>query len=286
MPKSELVVPSAATPGASGCVVEVTPASAGWRYVGFQAYRLKPGERLESETGSDECCLVLLSGKADIRTSAQRWDDVGERMSVFEPKPPYSAYVPSGDRFGVEALTEVELAVCRAPGKGTYPARLIVPADVGVEIRGQGLTERIVRNILPEGEPADSLLVVEVYTPGGHWSSYPPHKHDEDRLPDESLLEETYYHRIEPAHGFAVQRVYTDDRSLDETITVRDGDVVLVPRGYHPVGAPAGYDVYYLNVMAGPVRTWKFHNDPDHEWIMQGWSRPVAAGGKNGGDSR
>jgi 5-deoxy-glucuronate isomerase len=135
--------------------------------------------------------------------------------------------------------------------------------------RGAGSNTRYVRNILSETVAAESLLVVEVITPGGNWSSYPPHKHDRDALPDESYLEETYYHRISPKQGFAFQRVYTDDRSLDETMAVYDRDVVLVPRGYHPVGAPHGYELYYLNVMAGPKRTWRFHNDPDHAWMLK-----------------
>ena len=127
---------------------------------------------------------------------------------------------------------------------------------------------RHVANILPETEEAESLLVVEVITPGGHTSSYPPHKHDRDDLPRESLLEETYYHRLNPPQGFAFQRVYTDDRSLDEAMAVEDGDVTLVPKGYHPVAATHGYDLYYLNVMAGPKRTWKFHNAPEHQWLL------------------
>src|SRR3546814_2410791 len=108
---------------------------------------------------------------------------------------------------------------------------------MGREVRGSGTNTRHVRNILPQTEPADSLLVVEVITPGGHWSSYPPHKHDTATPGAETALEETYYHRLQPRQGFAIQRVYTDDRSLDETISVEDGDVVMVPRGYHPVGA-------------------------------------------------
>jgi 5-deoxy-glucuronate isomerase len=116
---------------------------------------------------------------------------------------------------------------------------------------------------------AESLLVCEVLTPAGHWSSYPPHKHDRDALPEESFLEETYYHRIAPAQGFGLQRVYSDDRTLDETLRFGDRDLVLVPRGYHTVSAPPGYTVYYLNVMAGPVRTWAVANDPDHEWTLQ-----------------
>jgi 5-deoxy-glucuronate isomerase len=136
------------------------------------------------------------------------------------------------------------------------------------ETRGQQANTRYVRNILPQTEPADSLLVVEVLTPGGHWSSYPPHKHDKAVEGQETALEETYYHRLRPSQGFAFQRVYTDDRDLDETFCVQDGDVVLVPRGYHPVGAPHGYDLYYLNVMAGPERKWIFRNDPAHEWML------------------
>ena len=120
----------------------------------------------------------------------------------------------------------------------------------------------------PETEPADSLLVVEVITPSGNWSSYPPHKHDQDNLPTESYLEETYYHRIDPSQGYVTQRVYTDDLSINESMSPSDKSVVLVPAGYHPVGVPHGYKSYYLNVMAGPKRVWKFKNDPNHDWIV------------------
>jgi len=166
-------------------------------------------------------------------------------------------------------VTDVEVAVCLAPGKGNYGARLIAPDDVGTEDRGSGNMSRKIHDILPEDKPADSLLVVEVYTPAGNTSSYPPHKHDKLNLPHESHLEETYYHQLNPEQGFAFQRVYNDDRSLDETMCFENKDVVLVPEGYHPVSAVPGYESYYLNVMAGPVRTWKFHNDPDHEWLFK-----------------
>lgn len=265
---SRLVIPSH-SPNEEGNVVRVTPESAGWEYVGFEVYVLAKGQTLRKETKDQEACLVLLKGKANISTKLERWEQIGLRMDVFEKVPPYSVYVPANDVYEVEAMTDVEVAVCLAPGKGTYPARLIPPSEVGVEIRGAGNIERRVHNILPESQPADSLLVVEVFTPEGNWSSYPPHKHDQDNLPHESYLEETYYHKINPGHGFMVQRVYTDDRSIDETMVVKNGDVVLVPKGYHPVSAPPGYEGYYLNVMAGPVRTWKFHNDPDHDWVME-----------------
>ena len=135
-------------------------------------------------------------------------------------------------------------------------------------VRGHGSNTRYVRDILPQDSPAEALLVVEVITPPGHSSSYPPHKHDTDDIPAESFLEETYYHRLDPPQGFAFQRVYTDDRSLDEAMTVEDRDVVMVPRGYHPVIVPHGYTSYYLNVMAGPQRVWHFHNDPAHAWML------------------
>ncbi|MCQ6559166.1 5-deoxy-glucuronate isomerase [Paenibacillus mendelii] len=266
---SDLIVKPSVSPDPDGAVLTVTPVTAGWNHVGFQVVKLQEGQSLLRETGGQEVCLVLLSGRADIKTAKAMWNNIGQRMSVFEKIPPYSVYIPAGDQFEVSALTELELAVCTAPGQSGGEARLIPPAAVGVEMRGYGHIERQIHNILPESEQADSLLVVEVFTPEGHWSSYPPHKHDRDALPDESLLEETYYYHVQPEQGFAMQRVYTDDRTLDETLIVRDGEAVLVPKGYHPVCAPPGYEVYYLNVMAGPTRTWKFHNDPDHAWIMK-----------------
>ncbi|HAF99134.1 5-deoxy-glucuronate isomerase [Paenibacillus lactis] len=263
-----LIVPSTA-PDGYGCVLSITPERAGWEYIGFEVYRLSEGQTLSRGTGDKEAALVLLSGRADVKTGGERWDNIGQRMSVFEKTPPYTVYVPSQEQYEVTALTELELAVCLAPGQGNHQARLIAPEDVGVENRGSGSMSRLVHNILPEQKPADSLLVVEVFTDGGKWSSYPPHKHDRDELPEESRLEETYYFRVQPEQGFAVQRVYNDDRSLDETMAVKDGQAVMVPEGYHPVSAPPGYDVYYLNVMAGPKRIWKFRNDPDHDWLMK-----------------
>jgi 5-deoxy-glucuronate isomerase len=253
--------------GKHGRIHHITPESAGWTYVGFDVHVLGRGETLFGETEDREVCLVLIAGRADVEADGQSFGEIGERMSPFQGKP-WSVYVPAGASWRVTATTELELAVCSAPGGGKYSARLIGPCQVGSETRGTGTNTRHVTNILPEGEPAHSLLVVEVITPAGNWSSYPPHKHDRDALPDESLLEETYYHRLDPPQGYALQRIYTDDRSLDETLVLEDRDVALVPRGYHPVGAPHGYSLYYLNVMAGPKRTWRFWNDPDHAWML------------------
>jgi 5-deoxy-glucuronate isomerase len=255
--------------GKSGRVQHITPQSAGWTYVGFDLYRLAPGEGVTAATENREVCLVFVTGKGTVTAGGRNLGEIGERMSPFAGKP-HSIYVPAGSDWSVTATTACELAVCSAPGKpGARPARIIGASDVGQETRGKGTNTRYVTNILPEDRPADSLLIVEVITPGGHTSSYPPHKHDTNNLPAESLLEETYYHRLNPPQGFAFQRVYTDDRTLDEAMVVEDGDVTMVPKGYHPVAAVHGYDLYYLNVMAGPVRTWKFHNAAEHEWMLK-----------------
>ena len=253
---------------ADGLVHRITPESAGWTYVGFEARDLARGARVELATGAREACVVLLSGRAQVTAGGFDSGAIGERATVFEGLP-WSVYLPAGCAYAIEAASDCEIAICSAPGTARLPARVVPPAEVETLTRGTGTNTRHVRNILSETAAADSLLVVEVITPGGHWSSYPPHKHDRDALPEESLLEETYYHRLSPPQGFALQRVYTDDRALDETLAVGDRDVVLVPRGYHPVGAAHGYDLYYLNVMAGPKRTWRFHNDPAHAWLVK-----------------
>ncbi|AIC19554.1 MULTISPECIES: 5-deoxy-glucuronate isomerase [Pseudomonas] len=250
------------------------------QYVGFAAYRLSLGESLPLSAGDKELCLVLLSGRIGIQGEAPGqgafgWDNLGDRQSVFEDKSPFAVYLPPGSQAQVTALSDVQIAVCAAPGctakssaaNGLGP-RLIRPESMKRSVRGKGANTRYVCDILPDSEPAHSLLVVEVRTPSGHSSSYPPHKHDTDDLPHQSFLEETYYHQVNPPQGFVFQRVYTDDRSIDEAMAVEHGDLVVVPKGYHPVSVPYGYESYYLNVMAGPKRVWQFHNDPQHSWLL------------------
>jgi 5-deoxy-glucuronate isomerase len=249
-------------------IVCVTPQSAGWRYVSFSAQTLAPGESLTFCEGAKELCAVILTGLVSAKTDGLAWEEIGGRKSVFEDAAPYAVYVPPRTVLTITAKTDTELALAGAPAKGEFAARLIEPASMRVSARGKGANTRYVCDILPQDEPAESLLVVEVKTPSGNSSSYPPHKHDVDNVPAESLLEETYYHRIDPPQGFVFQRVYTDSRELDESMAVEDRNVVLVPRGYHPVVVPHGYQSYYFNVMAGPKRVWHFHNDPAHEWIL------------------
>lgn len=256
--------------GSAGKIHHITPKDAGWSYVGFDLYRLAPGEVAAEDTGGREAILVLVEGKAHVRGGGRDFGELGERMDVFERKPPHCVYVPDGADWQVTAATGCTLAVCTAPGRGGHEAQQIGPAGITLEERGRGTNTRYIHNIAMEGrDVADSLLVTEVYTPQGHWSSYPPHRHDEDDYPNMTYLEETYYHRLKPEQGYGHQRVFTEDGTLDETLSPANHDVVLVPRGHHPCAAPYGYDMYYLNVMAGPLRKWRFRNHPDHDWIAQ-----------------
>lgn len=250
-------------------IASVTPESAGWGYVGFAAYRLAAGETLDWSDAKREACVVVLTGKARIKAGDLDAGELGQRTSVFDDLPPAAVYAPNGCPVKVVAVTACEIAIAHAPGFGTYPARVIAAKDIRRSVRGEGTNQRFVTDILPGDQPADSLLVVEVVTPSSHSSSYPPHKHDTDNVPVESNLEETYFHKIEPSQGYVFQRVYTDDRSLDEAVAVENNDVVLVPRGYHPVTVPHGYRSYYFNVMAGEKRNWLFKNDPAHEWMLK-----------------
>ncbi len=254
-------------------VQSITPKSANWEYVGFAVHELKANETLTIARSSTEKCLVLVSGRATVTVKDQIFSHIGERMSPFEkdanqkPIKPHSVYVAAEQTVHIIAETDLELAVCEAPSEGTLESRYIRPQEVEAEHRGRGQNQRYVHNILPDNKPADSLLVVEVFTEQGCTSSYPSHKHDQDIDAQETYLEETYYHRLNPEQGFCMQRVYTDDRELDECMAVYDKDVVMVPKGYHPVATMAGYDSYYLNVMAGPKRQWLFSWEDAHAWI-------------------
>ncbi len=254
----------------TGKLHDITPENAGWQYVGFTLYTLAPGDRISDATGPREALLVIVEGKAEIAVGGRSMGVLGERLRVFDRTKPWSVYAPNGVDWTCTATTACTLAVCTAPGSGGHPARVIGPDDVARVTRGVGSNTRHIHTLaMEDSDVADSLLVTEVFTPAGHWSSYPPHRHDEDDFPRITYLEETYYHRLDPAQGFGFQRVWTEDGALDETMAVHDGDVVLVPKGYHPCGAPHGYEMYYLNVMAGPLRKWRFQNHPDHTWIAQ-----------------
>lgn len=238
-------------------------------YVQLKILEMELNSSYEESLAKQEVCIVALTGKITITDFTQTFKKIGTRGSVFEKIPTDSVYISNNQTFKVTAESKAKVLIAYSPSTRQLPTKLIAAKDNTIEYRGKYQNKRLVHTILSDDSPiANSLLVVEVYTDGGNWSSYPPHKHDQDNLPTESLLEETYYHEMDPPQGFVFQRVYTDDRSIDETMTVECGEVVVVPKGYHPVSVPDGYNSYYLNVMAGPTRKWQFHNDPFHEWIL------------------
>jgi 5-deoxy-glucuronate isomerase len=245
----------------------VTAESAGWKYLSFKTVHLEAGASLAGNTHDDETALVFIGGRATVGG----FGVVGDRADVWDGKP-YALVLPPGKPYEVRGETACDLAIASAPAQSALPPRLIRPEDVRVEIRGSGVTERRIHWIVAEQDPAARLILVEVLTPAGHWSTFPPHKHDTDDPPRERALEELYYYRIRPEQGFAFQGIYTADRSLDVALRPRHDDLVLVPRGYHVVAAAPGYDCYYLNAMAGAVREWLFTTDPDHAWLMD-WKK-------------
>jgi 5-deoxy-glucuronate isomerase len=249
-------------------VHDIRPADAGWRYVGFSEHRLRTGEGFERPRDDRENAVVVMEGAVSLVAAGRRYPSLGSRASVFDGPPAPILLVAPGTGFEVRAETDATVIVADAPAAETRVSRLVSTDEMLAETRGQGVTERRIHHLLPPTAEAGRLILFEVFTPGGNWSSYPPHKHDTEDPPREAYLEELYYYRFARPEGWALARIYTADGSLDETHVTRDGDVVLVPRGFHPVAAAPGYDAYYLNVMAGPRRAWHFSLDRDHAWLM------------------
>ena len=258
--------------GGTGEVVTVTQERAGWQTISLRLLRIKKGQKEALSQPGEELALVMLAGQAAIRADDQKWERLGGRANVFAGMP-HTLYLPVGsERVEIEALTaDCEVAVCGARASRKFPAAVIEPTAVEVEIRGGGNATRQINHIIKPDFPADRLLVVEVYTPSGNWSSYPPHKHDVHNPPGEVDLDEIYFYKISQPEGFAIQRVYTRDGRRNETLTVRDNEVVLIHDGYHPVVAAHGYDCYYLNVLAGSARSMAASDDPDLAWVRGKW---------------
>ncbi len=242
----------------------------GYDFLSFENRRLAPGERYFGDTAQRELAIVVLGGVCSVSSTKGEWLGVGQRATVFDGLP-YTLYLPIHTAFTVSSEEGCDLAFCYAKAEEEYPVRLITPAHVGIEIRGGGNATRQINSMIPPTFLAQRLIVVEVFTPAGNWSSFPPHKHDVHNPPGEVDLEELYYYRLQRPEGFAVQKVYTADRRTDETLTVRNGDMVLVREGYHPVVAAHGYNVYYLNALAGSARSLAASDDPDYAWVRNDW---------------
>jgi 5-deoxy-glucuronate isomerase len=244
---------------------QVTPETARWRFLSFWVENV---DRVDSRmTGSQELAIVLLAGHCRVSVEGADFE-LGPRASVFDSLP-WTVYVPRDTRYSIEG--EAEVALASAPAERQLEPLLQRPDEVDVEIRGAGNATRQINNMIQPGFPAERILVVEVLTPAGNWSSYPPHKHDQDRPPDEARLEEIYYYRAPVPEAFGLQRLYSSEHGLDETWPVRDGDLVLVPYGYHTFCAAPGHDFYYLNALAGDHHSMANSDDPALAWIRSAW---------------
>lgn len=255
--------------GAGSLTVQATPRSTTLQYVGVEIHHITKGHRFAATVDErHEQALILLQGCAEVSGDGLATSRLAGRESVFDPISPYVVYVSSNSTMTLEAETDCEIAWASAvlEKPSAIPSRIYSPQDMPLEDRGEGMTARHVRHLLEEPGQAMSLRLVEVITPGGHWSSFPPHKHDQEIPGVESLLEELYYYHVAPSDLWAFQRVY-DRSGWGEALAVHDGDLVMVPRGYHPVAAPPGATVYYLNVMAGPTRQWNFTIDPNFSHV-------------------
>lgn len=252
--------------GPGPIAVDISPARAGWAQLTFHVHRVTPEAPLAGETADEEAIIVVLRGSGALEIGDQRLAFEG-RASVFDGLPHFG-YVPRRTRYRFTPTGDAEVAWGSAPCEQDHPARICTPGDCSVEMRGARNVARQITHLVDPGFGCQRLLCVEVYTPSGNWSSYPPHKHDAHDPPREVALEEIYHYRM-PPDGFALQRLYDD--TSDEVVVARDGDTVLVRRGYHPVVAGPGYDVYYLNILAGDHPSWAAADDPDLAWVRGTW---------------
>lgn len=252
----------------------------GWEHLSFECKALKQNEKWEGNTGQNEMLFVLLGGNFSAQTDQGNWKTKNGRKDVFSGLP-HALYLPPDTQFRIKATSEVlDLACGWCPAEEAHPVQFITPERVngmGIEFRGGDNASRQINPILPPGSDCHRLVSVEVYTPSGNWSSFPAHKHDtvkidpETGMVKEACLEEIYFYKIDQPQGYAMQKVYTDDRSLNEITEPHNNDAVLVPRGYHPVVALHGYNVYYLNFLAGSHQSLANTDDPDHKWIYRSW---------------
>jgi 5-deoxy-glucuronate isomerase len=260
------------TDGSSGELISFSREEVGWEWMNFRVTRLNPGEVLVRGSHAEETVLLLLGGtcQADWGAGPQM---IGKRQNVFDGLP-YAIYLPAENQARLKAETVCEVAECSVPSQARLEPNLITPRDCNTGLRGGENSSRQIVEVLRPDFPADRLIVFEVYTPGGNWSSYPPHKHDVHNPPVEVDLDEIYYYRFQEPNGFALQNLYHHGDGKDVVVKARDGDVVLVRDGFHPVVAGPGYDVYYLNFLAGTSRTMSITEDSNHTWIRSRWKQP------------
>lgn len=254
----------------SGDLLHLPREKAQWEWMSFYVHRLLPGEVLHTKTAAEEAAFVVLGG-----TCVADWGEgskwIGKRKNVFDGFP-YTLYLPAQQIASFTAQSICEIAECRVPTGAKHEPRLVEPKDTSTNLRGGGNASRQIVDVIPPAFSADKLMVIEVYTPGGNWSSFPPHKHDAHNMPSEADLDEIYYFRFKKDESFAFQHLYGNNDVGSRALKTRDGDAVLVRSGYHTVVAGPGYDTYYLNFLAGSARSLAATEDPQHSWIRGTWN--------------
>jgi 5-deoxy-glucuronate isomerase len=263
--------------GTAGEFARVRAADAGWQYLNMSAMRLNKGETYDNNTRECESVIVILGGVCNIKTSDGNFSNVGRRPDVFSGMP-YALYLSRNKGFTIQAMADrLEFASCWALTDEDHATQLVTPEMSSIEIRGGANATRQINGILLPGFDCQRIVCVEVYTPSGNWSSYPPHKHDTHREDAdgrvlEADLEEIYFYKIDHPHGYAYQRVYNDEGSIDGLMVAENNDAVLVPEGYHPVVSAHGYTTYYLNFLAGSAQCLANSDDPDYAWVKDTWT--------------
>ena len=265
----DLVASKPIAEGGSGELLRLSRSDADWEWMSFFVRRLQPGDDYSAQLKGEEAAFVLLCGECEADWGADK-RTIGKRKSVFDGLP-YTLYLPTGCGVTFKAITACEIAECRVPSQAQHSPKLVSPQEVSTYLRGGGNVSRQIVDIMPPSFPADRLMVIEVYTPGGNWSSYPPHKHEVHSPPNEVNLDEIYYYRINHPEGFAFQHLYSSDYKHSRVVKAHDGDTVLVRNGYHPVVAGPGYDIYYLNFLAGSARALSVTEDSRHTWVKSTW---------------
>jgi len=254
----------------------VTRDEAKWEFLNFEARLMTKGEVWKGETGDNEYGIILLSGNYSVTTDKGSWQTVNGRTSVFSGIA-HSLYLPRHTTFELTAESDIlDIGYGWCETDQDFDPVFKTPDEAAIEIRGGDNATRQINSLIQPGFACHRLVSVEVYTPAGNWSSYPAHKHDERKVDEagnvvEARLEETYFYKIDKEEGFAIQQVYDDDRKLDEIAVARNNDIVLVPRGYHPVVAGHGYNVYYLNFLTGSDQSLANTTDPNHVWMYDSW---------------
>ena len=260
-----------------GVYHSITRESANWNYLNFEAREMNLGEQWDYDTQENEIAIVLLSGNFKVESDKGTWETINGRKDVFSGVA-HTLYLPRHTQFTLVATSkELDIAYGWCKSDADFPAKFVTPEETPVVVFGGDNATRQFNDLVPPGFGCSKIVSREVYTPSGNWSSFPAHKHDERLVDDkgnvlEPIQEETYFYKFQKQGAYAIQQVYTQDRSLNEIVKAQHDDVVMIPKGYHPVVAAHGFHCYYLNFLAGTDQCLENTTDPDHEWIYNSWT--------------